>query len=31
MGNKLAFGMVITGVFIVGVGVGVSIGKRGRR
>lgn len=31
MRNKLAFGMVITGVFIVGVGVGVSIGKRGRR
>lgn len=31
MRNKLAFDMVITGVFIVGVGVGVSIGKRGRR
>lgn len=31
MRNKLAFGMIITGVFIVGVGVGVSIGKRGRR
>lgn len=30
MRNKLAFGMIITGVFIVGVGVGVSIGKRGR-
>lgn len=31
MRNKIAFGMMITGVFIIGVGVGVSIGKRGRQ
>lgn len=31
MQRKIAFGMMLTGVFIIGVGVGVSIGKRGRK